>query len=226
MVNPIRSALSCIAPQTREPEAAPQVGPGFPGDPNQRQLGPCGRPIGGYREIGMARDSGWQMDVRACEGGGVPTPYLLPTERAKFEVTVGKDDHRLYQRDAENRPLRIHTAEGNPFLYAMDKDGHIYAAHESDVRHHSAFLAGRPGAAFGILVVKEGEIQYLDNQSGHYLPPADHGYQMVHELKARGVKVPKERVVFTASRAQIRKFGLKPTMRLCPDAQHIKATKY
>jgi hypothetical protein len=225
MVNPIRSALHCVLPQAHEPEVAPQVGPGAPGDPNQEQLGPCGRPIGGYREIGMALEGGWGKDVLACKNGVAPD-YLSSRRRGQFEVTVGKDDHRLYQRDEQGRPARIHTRDSDKFLYAMDKDGHIYAAPASEVEHHSAFLAGHPGAAFGILSVKEGEIQYLDNESGHYLPPADYGYQMLHELKARGVKVPKDRVVFKGSRAQLRKLGEAPKVRLCPDASHLKTMKH
>ena len=213
MVNPIRSALSCIAPQTLGPEVAPQ-----------EQQGPCGRPVGGYREIGMAQ-SGWSKDVQAWEMGEGPR-YLSPIQRRQYEVTVGKDDHLLYQRGPEGQPVRIHTRDNDKFLYAMDKDGHIYAAPDSEVRHHSAFLAGQPGAAFGLLSVKDGEIQYLDNESGHYLPPADHGYQMLHELRARGVEVPNERIVLRASRSQIRKAGRAPTMRLCPDATKVKAKKY
>ena len=213
MVNPIRSALHCILPQAHEPEVAAQ-----------EQLGPCGRPIGGYREIGMALEGGWGKDVLACKDGVVPD-YLSSRRLGQFELTVGKDDHRLYRR-IQGELARINTTHNDKFLYAMDKDGHIYGAPASEVEHHSAFFAGHPGAAFGLLSVNDGVIAHLDNESGHYSPPADYGYQMLHELKARGVKVPKDKVVFKGSRAQLRKLGQAPKVRLCPDASHLKTMKH
>jgi hypothetical protein len=74
--------------------------------------------------------------------------------------------------------------------------------------------------------VKDGVIAHLDNEGGHYAPPADYGYQMLHELKARGVKVTKNKVVFQGSRAQLRKLGQAPKVRLCPDASHLKTMKH
>ena len=112
----------------------------------------------------------------------------------------------------------------------MDKDGHIYAAPATEVKHHSAFFAGRPGAAFGCVSVRDGEIQHLNDESGHYLPPSDYGRQMLHQLKARGVKVPADKVKLHFSKADLAKARKKGrplnTERLVPDLAHVKMKKY
>jgi len=59
-------------------------------------------------------------------------------------------------------------------IYVMDQNGVIYASRQNKVflYHHSTLLAGKPVAAAGEMSVQNGVIQWLNNCSGHYLPPA------------------------------------------------------
>jgi len=65
----------------------------------------------------------------------------------------------------------------------------VYVGPESDVKHHSSFLAGRPVAAAGTLFIKDGKIVSIDNASGHYRPDVKTLELVRQELAANGVDV-------------------------------------
>lgn len=141
-----------------------------------------------YRTIGMLRNAGLNKDLHGAMNG-MPVPYMTKAERQPYEVTVGNDG-RLYQRESgEQAHIRMDTSSAiNPrgaYLFAMDDNGNIFAAASTAVRHHSAFFAGRPGAAFGTIAVSDGRLERVSDWSGHYAPPRDYSLQFVTELKRR-----------------------------------------
>ena len=56
-----------------------------------------------------------------------------------------------------------------------------------EVFHHSSFLAGAPVAAAGEMQVSGGIVDYISNQSGHYLPPGPFLEQAQQQLHLEGV---------------------------------------
>ena len=146
-----------------------------------------------YQTINMLRAAGLEQD--RLEGN---VPYLTPAKRAPYEVTVilldtvtpGSKSGRLFQG---RKPVmqRMDTSDGtNPvgkYLFVMDGDGRVYAAPARAVVHHSAFLAGGPVAAAGLLEVDHGRLTGADNDSGHYKPPIEFLDQFLREMGSRGV---------------------------------------
>ncbi len=58
-------------------------------------------------------------------------------------------------------------------IYVMDEKGQFYLSFESSKQefHHSSFLAGQPVACAGEMVIYQGKLLLINNQSGHYRPP-------------------------------------------------------
>ncbi len=58
-------------------------------------------------------------------------------------------------------------------IYVMDQEGNFYIAFESKKNefHHSSFLAGQAVACAGEMVIYQGQLLLINNQSGHYRPP-------------------------------------------------------
>jgi hypothetical protein len=73
-------------------------------------------------------------------------------------------------------------------IFVMSPGGEIFAnEHKPGLFHHSSFLAGMPTASAGELQVKKGQLKALTNKSGHYHPGAEQTYQVLNELKERGI---------------------------------------
>jgi len=115
-----------------------------------------------------------------------PVTYLRnATHRAPYKLTVkgGKihDAHGLFDTsDAQS----LHN-QGDPrAIFVMSKTGDLYAAkqHKRCEFHHSSFLQGMSVAAAGELVVDDGVLSTITNQSGHYRPPYNLVEQVFEEL--------------------------------------------
>lgn len=59
-------------------------------------------------------------------------------------------------------------------IYVISQDGKLYVSKYSFAGkfHHSSFLAGAPVISAGMMVVENGVIKSINDQSGHYLPAA------------------------------------------------------
>jgi hypothetical protein len=55
--------------------------------------------------------------------------------------------------------------------------------------HHSTAVAGGPVAGAGILRVTAGQIEEIDDTSGHYKPQAEHLMQTLEWLRRQGMEV-------------------------------------
>ncbi len=127
---------------------------------------------------------------------GTPVQYLDEVARSAYELTV--KDGLLY--DASGKlfdTTASATARGQgKAIFVMDENGRIFASTYQKVGqfHHSSFLAGKPVAAAGEIIVKNGKVIALNNQSGHYRPTAEVVMQFLKELQRRGVKTGGVRV--------------------------------
>ncbi|MFK7753892.1 MAG: hypothetical protein AB8B51_15260 [Sedimentitalea sp.] len=110
-------------------------------------------------------------------------------------VEDGTARSKLYELDTN----------GNPISAARDsKDlgGNVAAMgyaqrtglHGVINTHHSTMLAGAASAGAGHLRMVDGQVNYIDNDSGHYKPAFEHLLQMVEELTSKGAMLDKELV--------------------------------
>ena len=73
----------------------------------------------------------------------------------------------------------------------MSANGELWLSFESKVHyfHHSTLLAGQPIAAAGEMIIFQGKLFAINNQSGHYHPPPIVLKRVLKVLKAKGVNI-------------------------------------
>jgi hypothetical protein len=82
-------------------------------------------------------------------------------------------------------------------IFVMDAAGELYASFEAerDRLHHSSLLAGAPVACAGELLVFDGRLLLISNQSGHYRPPPRALAQALDALRRAGADLSATRVL-------------------------------
>ena len=73
----------------------------------------------------------------------------------------------------------------------MDENGTLYASkfQKMGESHHSSLLGERPVAGAGEIGVKNGELVFLSDKSGHYMPGRDFTNQVLTLLRDAGVSI-------------------------------------
>lgn len=100
-----------------------------------------------------------------------------------------KKEHKTYeifvQHDSEGNLINNSGSisileDGTPditdyAIFVMAESGELYLSKNRKVGefHHSSFLAGKPVAAAGEMIIKKGIIIEINNASGHYMPSLD-----------------------------------------------------
>lgn len=132
-------------------------------------------------------------------GGNVEVKYLTPQESAARKLTIGADG-KLYDAAGklfDTTKMSAHNAPGR-VIFVMDQHGNMYTSLGHEARptqfHHSSLLAGRDVAMAGEIQVKNGQLTYMTNQSGHYQPPNNLLTQAETHLKAQGLDFSKATV--------------------------------
>lgn len=118
--------------------------------------------------------------------------YLNAEQLRRFEVEVVGG--RLIYKNSK-QPV---DSYGQNTLYVMDEFGKIYAGlpRNGGKFHHSSFFAGGDVAAAGEIRIKNGVIQKIDRNSGHYKPSPSEFNQVLLELKNRGVNLLPRQIDF------------------------------
>lgn len=117
---------------------------------------------------------------------GTPVHYLDDIERQDYKLHV--DDEGLL-RDADgdlfdtSAGKSVHSTDPRA-IFVMDQQGNLFASNHQAVGHfhHSSFLGGHPVGAAGELGVKDGKVQLISNNSGHYQPSKTATYDFIKHL--------------------------------------------
>jgi hypothetical protein len=118
---------------------------------------------------------------------GFNTKYLSATERAKYEVFIGKDG-KFY--DVNGKLIHTSGSEYGYAIFVLGLDGKIYLGyHKFHKFHHSSFLAGADVAGAGEMIIVNGVLMNLSRQSGHYGPSAAGTRNVMSELNVRGANI-------------------------------------
>jgi len=119
--------------------------------------------------------------------------YLSPEEAEAYRVFVHKG--KLYNVNGElvntADAASLHHGGAGRAIFVMDSQGNLYLSTQHKIAefHHSSFLAGRPVAGAGEMVVENGRILLLTDRSGHYQPPPEFQQQVLRVLAEEGVDV-------------------------------------
>lgn len=141
------------------------------------------------------KKEGWRAGTREDlkDTTKTVTKYFNPQEQQENMLTP-------------NGANNLTTSDGSfadfarPKTYAMSKDGEI-GAHETkwleandaipgnkqQSVHHSSIFAGDDVAHAGHISAKNGKINYLDDDSGHYRPDEKHTYAAYKKMKKQGI---------------------------------------
>jgi hypothetical protein len=109
---------------------------------------------------------------------------------------------RLFTDDACRLPFDTRlmvTANMGPgyAIYVMSQTGNIHASsHAVGYRHHSSLLAGQNVAGAGEMQVRDGQLKWISNKSGHYFPEIELFLQTLHSLTKKGIPLDAVRVSF------------------------------
>jgi hypothetical protein len=81
-----------------------------------------------------------------------------------------------------------HFSNGN-MIFVLSPDGHFYASADQAVGefHHSSFLSGGDVAGAGEIVVQNGRVTEISDQSSHYRPTHAQVWQTMDYLRQQGV---------------------------------------
>ena len=76
-------------------------------------------------------------------------------------------------------------------IYVMNAKGEIWLSFDSKDHyfHHSTLLAGQPIAAAGEMIIFQGKLYAINNQSGHYQPPPIVLKRVLSVLENKGVSI-------------------------------------
>lgn len=121
--------------------------------------------------------------------------YLSEKERETYEIFVQHDkivdiDGNLVDTHGSISILEDgFPAETDYAIFVMSEEGKLYLSknYAYGKFHHSTFLAGKPVAAAGEMVIEKGIVKIVTDGSGHYQPPLDMVKKnLLNELWQRG----------------------------------------
>jgi hypothetical protein len=137
----------------------------------------------GYKTLGMLVEGGLRKDELDRQNG-LGTTYM-GVERLAHLVTVNSKGLLMYQ----GRNLDTTAVSDGTYIFVMSGDGNIYSADKNRVMHHSSFLGRGEVASAGKWRVEKGKLTYINNVSGHYMPPSNFTEQVLRELRKHNVDV-------------------------------------
>ncbi len=95
------------------------------------------------------------------------------TDAEKDRVRLVVSGGRLYQKNDQGDYVLFSTGDRpQGAIFAIDETGNLYATTEHKVGevHHSSLVEGRPVLGAGHIVVQDGVLLHINNNSGHYAP--------------------------------------------------------
>lgn len=130
-----------------------------------------------------------QWGIRRDDIPNIKVDYKRGAERNDFELTF--KDGKIYQNDAVLDTTSGKTVMGHgAVIFTMNRNGRFYATSQKvGETHHSTFLGAGAAAGAGEMVVEQGALKKINNQSGHYFPPKQQMIQVLSELRDQGISL-------------------------------------
>jgi hypothetical protein len=148
--------------------------------------------------------------------------YMRKHTRLKFQIFFIGD--KLYRRNPNildpTNPAHLEKLQADQWIYAVSKEDEpkFFSVNDQDPKvmqmtgnvglNHSSILKGRPVLCAGTLIVEDGDLIWLTNNSGHYQPSWRQLYDLAEYLDGKGVITAKTRLLFTdPAKAKYKKGG-------------------
>lgn len=130
---------------------------------------------------------------RKIPGTKSQVKYFTPEEQAEHTLHPKKKDgeFKLYNAKGElyDTTDKISKGKKGYVAYVITLNGrlitheHVNVGKSNHAYRHSTLAGGEPVLCSGLMVVKNGKIKYIDNNSGHYKPRSANLYNAIERLK-------------------------------------------
>lgn len=146
-----------------------------------------------------------QYGIALDGAGGQNGGYMSAAVRERYRVIFRNGLAHRFNPDLATRPNMdlklIHTPdapgdtarEGVGFVFSLSNELFVGAFGMGGIgpTYHSSFMAGKPVKCAGMIVIENGIIKRIRNDSGHYRPSDESLAQMLRHLKTIGVNIAK-----------------------------------
>lgn len=134
---------------------------------------------------------------RKIPGTNSQVKYFTPEEQAEHSMYLGEEEGgeiRLYNVKGELYDTtdtdKVSKGKKGYVAYVITIDGrlitheHVNVGENKYAYRHSTLACGEPVLCSGLMIVKNGKIEYIDNNSGHYKPGSANIYNAIIRFKA------------------------------------------
>lgn len=131
---------------------------------------------------------------RKIPGTNSQVKYFTQEEQAEHAMYCGEEDGeiRLYNAKGELYDTTDKVSKGRKgyVAYVITLDGrlivheHVNVGKSKYAYRHSTLVGGEPVLCSGLMIIKNGKIEYIDNNSGHYKPRSANIYNAIIRFKA------------------------------------------
>jgi hypothetical protein len=111
--------------------------------------------------------------------------FFSDKEVASSELKISKGKFKHVNSDK----LVNYSEKDKEYIYILSTDKKLFVTVANEVVRHSSLSGGKPVLGAGALVIKDGNLSYIDLESGHYQPTAEVLQQVLVILEELGVKL-------------------------------------
>ena len=121
---------------------------------------------------------------------------IMPSSGKLWQLKQPEDKHTPLSIDPfDTSDMNAHNNKQGYAIFIVSPQGEIFSgSSEMDKFHHSSFQSGGFVSYGGTLQVNEGKLDYIDDYSGHYTPKVTQFFNVLKELKSRGLVHPETEI--------------------------------
>ena len=125
--------------------------------------------------------------------------FYLADENTPYDSGVATDSALADKKYATYAALeQTRQRYGSyPAIWVMDPTGRLYVSStpQPGMFNHSSFLGGGSVICAGEIIIEDGVIKFINNRSGHYLPPDAALDNAIAKLQEQGVELDGELII-------------------------------
>lgn len=116
--------------------------------------------------------------------------FFSINEIEKSEIIIDKG---IFKSAVNNLLLNLND-QNKEYIYILSLDKKMIVTEGGDLVRHTSLSHGRPVLGSGSLKIKDGNLIYIDAESGHYQPTPEVLYQVLQILKDKGANLDYSRI--------------------------------
>lgn len=115
-------------------------------------------------------------------------PYLRFLDDDELDKATVKVKNGLLYFNVKNQEITIDYSNPNvEYIFNIDLEERLILVPGTKIIHHVSLSKGKPVLGCGNMIVKNGSLQSIELESGHYLPSIEDGVQVLRILEEKGI---------------------------------------